>query len=70
MLTLLQVRKLRKIARRQIRNEKKLKLYLLNLHWIKIKKQKERRKRRTLAKLWKMERLRLMNNQLLLTKVA
>ncbi len=70
MLTLIQKRKLRKIARRQIRNEKKLKLYLLNLHWIKIKKQKERRKRRTLAKLWKMERLRLMNNQLLLTKVA
>ena len=70
MLTLIQKRKLRKIARRQIRNEKTLKLYLLNLHWIKIKKQKERRKRRTLAKLWKMERLRLMNNQLLLTKVA
>ena len=70
MLTLIQKRKLRKIAKRQIRNEKKLKLYLLNLHWIKIKKQKERRKRRTLAKLWKMERLRLMNNQLLLTKVA
>jgi len=70
MLTLLQVRKLRKIARRQIRNEKKLKLYLLNLNWIKIRKQKERRKRRTLTKLWKMERLRLMNNQQLLTKVA
>jgi hypothetical protein len=70
MLTLIQKRKLRKIAKRQIRNEKKLKLYLLNLHWIKIKKQKERRKRRTLAKLWKMERLRLMNNQQLLTKVA
>jgi hypothetical protein len=70
MLTLIQKRKLRKIASRQIRNEKKLKLYLLNLHWIKIKKQKERRKRRTLAKLWKMERLRLMNNQLLFTKVA
>jgi len=70
MLTLLQVRKLRKIAKRQIRNEKKLKLYLLNLNWIKIRKQKERRKRRTLTKLWKMERLRLMHNQQLSTKVA
>ena len=69
MLTLLQVRKLRKIAKRQIRNEKKLKLYLLNLNWIQIRKQKERR-RRTLTKLWKMERLRLMNNQQLFTKVA
>jgi|APGre2960657468_1045069.scaffolds.fasta_scaffold279871_1 hypothetical protein len=70
MLTLLQVRKLRKIAKRQIRNEKKLKLYLLNLNWIKIRKQKERRKRRTLTKLWKMERLRLMHNQQLFNKVA
>ena len=70
MLTLLQVRKLRKIARRQIRNEKKLKLYLLNLNWIQIRKQKERRKRRTLTKLWKMKRLRLMHNQQLFTKVA
>jgi hypothetical protein len=70
MLTLLQVRKLRKIAKRQIRNEKKLKLYLLNLNWIQIRKQKERRKRRTLTKLWKMERLRLMHNQQLFNKVA
>jgi hypothetical protein len=70
MLTLLQIRKLRKIAKRQIRNEKKLKLYLLNLNWIQIRKQKERRKRRTLTKLWKMERLRLMHNQQLFTKVA
>lgn len=45
MLTLLQVRKLRKIARRQIRNEKKLKLYLLNLNWIKIRKQKREKKK-------------------------
>lgn len=70
MLTLLQIRKLRKIAKRQIRNEKKLKLYLLNLNWIQIRKQKERRKRRTLTKLWKMERLRLMHNQQLFIKVA
>jgi hypothetical protein len=70
MLTLLQIRKLRKIAKRQIRNEKKLKLYYLHLDWIQIRKQKERRRRRTLTKLWKMERLRLMNNQQLFTKVA
>jgi hypothetical protein len=70
MLTLLQVRKLRKITKRQIRNEKKLKLYYLHLDWIQIRKQKERRRRRTLTKLWKMERLRLMNNQQLFTKVA
>jgi len=57
-MTLLQQRKLRLIAKRIIRNEKKRKLYLLNLHWIKIKKQKERRRRKTLIKLYKMKRLK------------
>jgi len=56
-MTLLQKRKLRLIAKRIIRNEKKRKLYLLNLHWLKIKKQKLRRKRRTYIKLWKLKRL-------------
>ena len=37
-----------------IRNEKKLKLYLLNLHWLKIRKQKLRRRKKTLIKLYKM----------------
>ena len=66
----LQQRKLRKYLTKKIGGEKKIKLYLLNLHWIKIRKQKERRKRRTLIKLWKLQRLQLMNNQLLLTKIA
>jgi hypothetical protein len=66
----LQQRKLRKYLTKKIRSEKKIKLYLLNLHWIKIRKQKERRKKRTLIKLWKLQRLRLMNNQLLSTKIA
>ena len=57
-MTLLQQRKLRLIAKRIIRNEKKRKLYLLNLHWLKIKKQKERRRRKTLIKLYKMKRLK------------
>jgi len=57
-MTLLQQRKLRLIAKRIIRNEKKRKLYLLNLHWLKIKKQKERRRKKTLVKLYKMKRLR------------
>lgn len=57
-MTLLQQRKLRLIAKRIIRNEKKRKLYLLNLHWLKIKKQKLRRRRKTFIKLWKINRLR------------
>ena len=57
-MTLLQQRKLRLIAKRIIRNEKQRKLYLLNLHWLKIKKQKLRRRRKTFVKLWKIQRLR------------
>jgi hypothetical protein len=57
-MTLLQQRKLRLIAKRIIRNEKKRKLYLLNVHWLKIRKQKERRRRKTLIKLYKMKRLK------------
>ena len=56
-MTLLQKRKLRLVAKRIIRNEKKRKLYLLNLHWLKIKKQKLRRRRKTFIKLWKLKRL-------------
>jgi len=56
-MTLLQKRKLRLIAKRIIRNDKKRKIYLLNLHWLKIKKQKLRRRRKTFVKLWKIRRL-------------
>jgi hypothetical protein len=56
-MTLLQQRKLRLTAKRIIRNEKKLKLYLLHLHWLKIKKQKLRRRKKTFIKLWKLKRL-------------
>jgi len=56
-MTLLQKRKLRLIAKRIIRNDKKRKLYLLNLHWLKIKKQKLRRRKKTFIKLWKQKRI-------------
>ena len=59
-MTLLQKRKLRILIKRTIRNEKKQKLYLLNLHWLKIKKQKERRRRRTFLKLWRMKQLQFL----------
>jgi len=63
-MTLLQKRKLRLIAKRIIRNDKKRKLYLLNLHWLKIKKQKLRRRRKTFIKLWKMKRLQELKSML------
>ena len=56
-MTLLQKRKLRLIVKRIIRNDKQRKLYILNTHWLKIKKQKLRRRKRTFIKLWKLKRL-------------
>ena len=63
-MTLLQKRKLRKYLARTLRSERRIKLYLLNLHWIKIKKQKERRRKKTLIKLYKLSRLRMLNSML------
>ena len=56
-MTLLQQRKLRTLAKRILRNDKQEKLYLLNLHWLKIRKQKERRRKKTLIKLYKLRQL-------------
>ena len=63
-MTLIQQRKLRLIAKRIIRNEKRRKLYLLNLHWLKIKKQKLRRRKKTLIKLFKERRLQYLRSML------
>jgi len=63
-MTLLQQRKLRLVAKRIIRNDKKRKLYLLNLHWLKIKKQKLRRRKKTLIKLFKERRLQYLRSML------
>jgi len=63
-MTLLQKRKLRKYLARTLRSERRIKLYLLNLHWVKIKKQKERRRKKTLIKLYKLSRLRMLNSML------
>jgi len=63
-MTLLQKRKLKLIAKRIIRNDKKRKIYLLNLHWLKIKKQKLRRRKKTLIKLFKERRLQYLRSML------
>jgi hypothetical protein len=63
-MTLLQTRKLRLLSKRIIRNDKTRKLYLLNLHWLKIKKQKIRRRKKTLIKLYKMRRLYMLKSWL------
>ena len=60
MITLKQERRLRKLVVRQIRLKRKDNLNRYLLKWAKIRKQKDRRRRRTMIKLWKLERLKLM----------
>jgi hypothetical protein len=60
MITLKQQRRLRKLVVRQIRLKKQDRLHHYILKWAKIRKQKDRRRRRTMIKLWKLERLKLM----------
>ena len=33
---------------------------MLNQHWLKIRKQKDRRRRKVLTKLWKMKQLAML----------
>ena len=37
--------------------DKRVKLYMLNQDWLKVRKQKDRRRRRVLLKLWKAKQL-------------
>jgi hypothetical protein len=60
MITLKQERRLRKLVVRQIRLKRKDNLNRYLLKWAKIRKQKDRRRRRTMIKLWKLERMRLL----------
>ena len=43
-----------------IRHDKRVKLYFINQNWLKIRKQKDRRKRRVLMRLWKIKQLDLL----------
>ena len=42
------------------RMDKRIKLYLINENWLKIRKQKDRRRRRVLERLWRMRQEYLM----------
>ncbi len=40
--------------------DKRVKLYMLNQDWLKIRKQKDRRRRRVMLKIWKAKRLAML----------
>jgi len=64
MITLKQQIRLRKfIIKRILRNIRREKFNHYILKWTKIRKQKDRRRRRTLIKLYKLERLKYFNMQ-------
>jgi len=43
--------------------DKRVKLYMLNEGWLKIRKQKDRRRRRVLLKLWKAKQLAFLRRR-------
>ena len=43
-----------------VRHDKRVMLYLRNQNWLKIRKQKDRRRRRVLMRLWRMNQLNLL----------
>jgi hypothetical protein len=53
-------RKLVKVLKRIIREDNRTRYYLLNEKWLLIRKQKDRRRRKTLKRLWKLKRMMLL----------
>jgi hypothetical protein len=49
--------------RKQRLYDKRVKLYVLNQHWLKIRKQKDRRRRRVLRKLFKARQLAILRRR-------
>ena len=60
-MTRLRQRKLYKVLKKRTRADHRTRLYLLFVNWLEIRKQKDRRRRRTLRKLYKINRCRELN---------
>ena len=56
-------RKLWKQMRKKRVYDKRVKLYMLNQDWLKIRKQKDRRRRRVLLKIWKAKQLEYLRRR-------
>jgi hypothetical protein len=60
-LTRLRQRKLYKVIKKRTRADHRTRLYLIFVNWLEIRKQKDRRRRKTLKKLYKIKRCRELN---------
>lgn len=56
----LKQKKLHQQIKKQEVKEKRIRLYLINENWLKIRKQKDRRRRRVMERLWRIKQLTLM----------
>ena len=56
----LRQKKLYQQIKKQEVREKRIRLYLMNQNWLKIRKQKDRRRRRVLERLWRIKQLTLL----------
>lgn len=56
----LRQKKLYQQIKKQEVRDKRIKLYLMNENWLKIRKQKDRRRRRVLERLWRIKQLTLL----------
>ena len=63
-MTRLQQRKLYKVIKKRVRADHRTRLYLLFVNWLEIRKQKDRRRRRTLKKLYKIQRSRELGHRI------
>ena len=56
-------RKLWKQMRKKKVYDKRVRLYMLNENWLKIRKQKDRRRRRVIMKLWKARQTAMLQRR-------
>ena len=56
-------RKLWKQMRKKKVYDKRVRLYMLNENWLKIRKQKDRRRRRGIMKLWKARQTAMLQRR-------
>ena len=60
-MTRLRQRKLYKVIKKRTRAVHRTRLYLIFVNWLEIRKQKDRRRRKTIKKLYKIKRCRELN---------
>ena len=56
-------RKLWKQMKKKRVYDKRVRMYMLNQDWLKIRKQKDRRRRRVLSRIWKIRQIAILRRR-------